>query len=796
MGIETLTSSRLAEPIGWALAHSLWQGAAVGLVLAVVLLALRHRSPNARYVCAYLALLLMVALPFVTFLAPSSQATGQLAAAEQPSGLAGVSPLPSPGATELAGAAREAHQRTVLGGLDTTPPARSPARLNLRARLEPALPWAALVWFIGTVVLSIRLAGGYAVTQWMRRAGVQPAREACLRALERASARLRVSRPVELLESGLAQVPTVIGWLRPVILLPASVLSGLTPAQLEAVLAHELAHIRRHDYFANLLQNMVEVLLFYHPVMWWVSARVRAEREHCCDDIALSACGDRVGYAKALTALEVLRLPTPQPAVGATGGRLLSRIRRIVTPGPVTDRAGSWIAGIAALSVPTVLLSVLLLAPRPAVSQRGGEGMMTREGVTLEYEEGLDEARVEAIADIVSVAKTTIDELLPDNALNEVYVEVRDATDEYWESVVTDRIGAIYVGLGPKGIGEVFRADACPVGMLCQAVAELHNPYRYPGLDRFLTHRFLAAAILQELGPTPLPRAKLAMGADDPTGGLAMMSDPGIAAVHPDFAAAAAFIDIERELGWDRLRELLDEAPNAAQDPWRGLRGVVAREQPGLEAAFALHDQASTFEIDEDGTILVTSFEAEENVEVGGICRIATVDWLPVVASYGCETTFTDEWATDGDVSLRLDAPAKGGTIGFRLPDPDWRYKDWSLFEKFEMDIRFEGQTRTNIYAYVVDDPASGHSSTFLAAVWLEPGDVQHLSVDLTEETLSNGRLREGRYYDGAVRYHEIAMLQVTASKGEAPFSLSVDNIRLTPRPNAGAKLPGDDGAP
>ena len=114
---------------------------------------------------------------------------------------------------------------------------------------------------------------------------------------------------VRLLESTLVDVPTVIGWIKPVILLPASALSGLKPHQLEAILAHELAHIRRHDYLVNLLQTLVETLLFYHPAVWWLSRRIRAERENCCDDLAVSLCGDPYTYAQALADLEELRGP-------------------------------------------------------------------------------------------------------------------------------------------------------------------------------------------------------------------------------------------------------------------------------------------------------------------------------------------------------------------------------------------------------------------------------------------------------------------------------------------------------
>ena len=142
----------------------------------------------------------------------------------------------------------------------------------------------------------------------------------------------------------------VVGAVVPVLLLPVSALSGLTPRQVEAVIAHELAHIRRHDYLVNLVQSAVECLLFYHPAVWWVSHVIRVEREHCCDDLAVLACGDPLMYARALTNMEALRRGDVGMAMAASGGSLLSRVRRLVGARP-PDRLGSsgWV--LAAVTV-------------------------------------------------------------------------------------------------------------------------------------------------------------------------------------------------------------------------------------------------------------------------------------------------------------------------------------------------------------------------------------------------------------------------------------------------------------
>jgi hypothetical protein len=139
------------------------------------------------------------------------------------------------------------------------------------------------------------------------------------------------------MQSAMVAVPALVGWLRPVILLPASVVTGMPATHLDAVIAHELAHVRRHDYLINALQAVVETLLFYHPAVWWCSRQVRIEREHCCDDLAVMACGDRVEYATALANLEELRRGDMPLALAVTDGPLLGRVRRLLGVRPAHE---------------------------------------------------------------------------------------------------------------------------------------------------------------------------------------------------------------------------------------------------------------------------------------------------------------------------------------------------------------------------------------------------------------------------------------------------------------------------
>ena len=350
--IENVLSQPAAQATAWALLQFVWQGAAVGALTAVALTALRHSASDVRYVVASIGLALMLTLPVVSgvqrFQALRADEAAQPAAAA---------------ATDAAVRGSAGIRALVTGAdaMDRDPaaaPSYTPARtawLDTLAsiRIEPLLPTLMLAWLIGVAMLSLRLLTGWLWVQRLRTHGVAEASEACRTMTRRLARRLHISRAVTLLESSLVDVPTVIGFLKPVVLLPASALGGLAPHQLEAILAHELAHIRRHDYLVNLLQTLVETVLFYHPAVWWLSRRIRIERENCCDDLAVSLCGDPVAYALALADLEALRsgpAPDHHIAMAATGGSLLQRVRRLLgAPSSHTGRGPAWLAGSVAL---------------------------------------------------------------------------------------------------------------------------------------------------------------------------------------------------------------------------------------------------------------------------------------------------------------------------------------------------------------------------------------------------------------------------------------------------------------
>jgi beta-lactamase regulating signal transducer with metallopeptidase domain len=229
--------------------------------------------------------------------------------------------------------------------------------------LDANLSWIVAAWLVGVCVLSLRIIAGWIRAQQLRRCRVEPPSPAWQERLVQLARQLGITRAVQLLQSHLVRVPTMVGHLKPVILLPAAALTGLAPQQIESILAHELAHIRRYDYMVNLVQVVIETLLFYHPAVWWVSRRVRIERENCCDDLAIELCGDRFGYIRALVSLEELRdAPATRLAVAWQGTSLLDRVRRLLgVPAPQGESV-RWAAG------PVVLLAgimtiAFLLAP-------------------------------------------------------------------------------------------------------------------------------------------------------------------------------------------------------------------------------------------------------------------------------------------------------------------------------------------------------------------------------------------------------------------------------------------------
>jgi GWxTD domain-containing protein len=255
--------------------------------------------------------------------------------------------------------------------------------------LAPIVPWLAPFWIAGVSLIYLRCLASCLWVQRLRRRGVCCAPEYWQKELARLGARLRIMRPIVLLESCLADVPMVLGHFRPLILVPIGVLAGLSPLQVEAVLLHELAHIRRHDYLVNMLQRLVEGVLFYHPAIWWISRLMRAERENCCDDVAVSISGNAREYADALAVLEQNRLSGLEPEIAATGGNLVKRIHRLLYP---ARSSGAWAPFlVVAIFVTTGAVSLAAWQAKPAQNSSLPVQMQADEGPNSRYSKWLNE---------------------------------------------------------------------------------------------------------------------------------------------------------------------------------------------------------------------------------------------------------------------------------------------------------------------------------------------------------------------------------------------------------------------
>ena len=301
------------ESLGWTLVHFCWQAAAIALVYWLTDAVLRKARSQTRYVLALGTMLMMLISALATF------------AYEETRGDAALSSSPDAFSSPAMAAIGSSLSGLKTAGT-TTPPVLLP--------LSRFMPWLDVAWLLGVACLSTRTIGGWWLIHRLRRSMVLKAPEAVYANFVCLCERLGITRQVSLYISHHIQGPLTIGVVRSVVIVPASALMALSPEQLEAVLAHELAHVRRADYLWNLIQTMVETLLFFHPAVWWLGHRLREQRELCCDDVAVESCADPLVYATALLRLEERRSHRLNLAMALDGHRpwsgLSARIARIL----------------------------------------------------------------------------------------------------------------------------------------------------------------------------------------------------------------------------------------------------------------------------------------------------------------------------------------------------------------------------------------------------------------------------------------------------------------------------------
>lgn len=356
---QTAAANLVVYQFGWTLLHSVWQALVVAVLLAILL----RLIPERRYVASCSAMLAVLAICVGTFLSLRTNSDP---------GVGQVSNLPD----SHLGQTRQVENLTHIGVDGNNRPKKTaqdghPVELSSRSdtsdRLtKAALPWIVAAWLVGTVCVAVWHLGGWILLRRSCRRANVPAGNV-LRLARACAAQLRLRGRVQVSCSPVAATPAVIEFLQPVILLPAALVTGLTTQELRAVLLHELAHVRRHDFLVNLFQSAVESLLFYHPAVWWISRRIRAERENCCDDLASDALGNRFDYSRALTTVsEHAAKPSVSVSVAASGANIQQRIHRLLSPPrPISTLASAAVAGL--------LLIVIAVAGIAAAMNTGSQ---------------------------------------------------------------------------------------------------------------------------------------------------------------------------------------------------------------------------------------------------------------------------------------------------------------------------------------------------------------------------------------------------------------------------------------
>lgn len=295
-----------SSALGYTLLHSLWQGALI--VLVCWLLSLGIRQSRHRYNLALGSLIVLLLTSGLTFYY-LYQPARSFSLTEPGGVLAG----------ETVWTDASAGEQSLTDSLFTW--------------LNGHINQVATLWILGVVFLLGRMSLGLLFVEKLKKASLPLPDSLAGKLMQQIGSRIGVSQRVKLAETKQITSPVTVGWLKPVILFPVGMLSGLSIPHLEAILAHELAHIKRSDYLVNILQSFAEVLFFFNPFAWILSSRIRTERENCCDDIALEICGDRLVVAKALVEVADYAVPFAM-AFGKRNDSLLARVKRIAGVNP------------------------------------------------------------------------------------------------------------------------------------------------------------------------------------------------------------------------------------------------------------------------------------------------------------------------------------------------------------------------------------------------------------------------------------------------------------------------------
>jgi beta-lactamase regulating signal transducer with metallopeptidase domain len=419
----SIFSVEFTEALGWMLIHSLWQGTIVAILLLIILFAIKTKSAQIKYFISFVALMGITVWAGVTFVKSYRYAAEKQALKAQ------IINNPSQFRSILKASANGSVSNPIQGIDQTT--------LKVRAFFIRHFNSICIVWLIGIMIMLIRFVGGLAYTRRLRSHKLTPITDEWYLILKTLSQKLGVKRRVESFFSPLTKVPVTLGVIKPVILLPVSAVTGLTPSEFEAIVAHELAHIMRNDYLLNVIQSIVEMLFFFHPAVWIISSQIRAERENSCDNIAVDAIGNKTEYIKTLAAMQIKQVEQTNLAVAFSGGKgsVLQRIKRLQKEIAMKTNfsegiiAATIIAGGLMLasftSSPSVEHSTALHSNSP-MQQQSVQNRDSLVKVTLTSVDKLQPEQVQAIEKAVEVAMSETDTLLSAQMMYEINQSLKE----------------------------------------------------------------------------------------------------------------------------------------------------------------------------------------------------------------------------------------------------------------------------------------------------------------------------------------------------------------------------------
>jgi beta-lactamase regulating signal transducer with metallopeptidase domain len=321
--INSFLPPAVVEAFGWMILHSLWQGAVISIILGLMMILTRKFSAKSRYFIAIVAMLFMPVASVWTFFRyytpVKSIVTVKVPAVKNDIAVSG-------------GKTQTMEKQAAVATQPAAEPGFTDRMRSYRKYFYQHIPLIVTLWMLGMLVFALKFLGGLAYTQRLKHYRVHPVSDEWQQTFNRLAELLNLKKAARILQSTLVKVPMVVGYFKPVVLIPVSAFTGLSPDQLETVILHEMAHIIRRDYLVNILQSVVEIIFFFHPAVWWMSNMVRAEREHCCDDIAIEKSGDSVSFAKALANIQeqVYYNEKLAVAIGGSSKNLIKRIQRLL----------------------------------------------------------------------------------------------------------------------------------------------------------------------------------------------------------------------------------------------------------------------------------------------------------------------------------------------------------------------------------------------------------------------------------------------------------------------------------